>query len=154
MSYETWHDYGVGFKVENVETTLSRILDLVACAPDFQQQFESEIGDTVANLKTNTEMTVKDINKMMLELDTKASYGVIFAAVVSELEDIRLECVDDINGNHYVIFPQRLPWCYYFKERNMSEEKIQEIFTKYLQYLTRQPLEEIGYGYQQIENGG
>ena len=154
MSYETWHEYGYGICVDDIDTTEEKVFALVHLAPNFEKIFynwiesfrEDRDPESIAEL-----ITMNDIYEYDGDNYCDNGIGPIVSAVIKECEDIELLSCADFDCNHYIIFPTMYPWCMSEKEKNMTEEDIKEIFTKYIRVLTDQ---EIDISYQSVENGG
>ena len=39
MSYQTWHEYGYGICVDDIETTANKVFELIHLAPNFEKEF-------------------------------------------------------------------------------------------------------------------
>lgn len=39
MSYQSWHNYGYGICVDDIETTADKVFELVHLAPEFEKKF-------------------------------------------------------------------------------------------------------------------
>ena len=154
MSYHTWHNYGYGICIDDIETTANKVFELVHLAPNFEKKFYQwvetyrEDGDpeSIAELITMDEIYEYEDNCYY-----ECGLGPIISAVIKELEDVELLCCADYNCSHYLIFSVTYPWHMTEKEKNMTEEDIRCLFVKYIKMLTD---ETITVNYQSVEDGG
>lgn len=58
----------------------------------------------------------------------------------------------DYDDNMYILFPMTYPWTLNQKEKELTEEKVAEILTKYANIL--HPNEDLMMDYLTVENGG
>ena len=154
MSYQSWHNYGYGICVDDINTTADKIFELVHMAPKFTEKFYKwveayrEDGDP----ESIAEFITMDI---IYEYDDDCfcEYGLapIISAVIKECEGIELLACSDYNCNHYLIFSVMYPWQMTEKEKNMTEEDIRLLIAKYVHVLTNV---DIDVNYQSVENGG
>lgn len=153
MSYETWHNYGYGICVDDIDTTEDKVLALMHLAPNFEKEFykwaESFIEDgdpeNIAELITMDDIDEYEDDHCICGL------GAIMKAVIKECENVELLVCDDYNCCHYLIFSVGYPWYMSEKEKNMTEEDVANIFSKYVNVLTDKPID---IDYQSVENGG
>ena len=78
----------------------------------------------------------------------------ILYEVIKEVEKIELRVSSDFEGNDYLIYPPIYPWELANmdeKEKNLTEEKLNEIYSKYMHIVTD---ENLPVEYHSIENGG
>lgn len=154
MSYQTWHEYGYGICVDDIDTTADNVFALVHLAPNFEKEFYKwietyrEDGDPESIAELITMDTIYEY-----ENDDYCEYGLapIIAAVIKECEDVELLCCSDFNSYHYLIFSATYPWRMNYKEKNMTEEDVCCLFVKYVSILTDT---EITVDYQSVANGG
>ena len=79
----------------------------------------------------------------------------IITEAIGEAADIAVSFVSDYNGNQFIIVPIVHPWELTETMKNWkSEDDIKAVFEKYFGVITDQSLDELCYGYQEIENGG
>ena len=67
------------------------------------------------------------------------------------MDDISLTACDDSECRTYLIYQPRYPWQITEKERNLTEERLRDLFQRYVGMLTD---EIIDIEYQSAENGG
>ncbi len=154
MSYHTWHEYGYGICVDDIETTADKVFELVHLAPNFEKEFyewvESyrEDGDpeSVAEL-----ITMDQIYEYEGGNYCEIGLGPIVASVIKECEEIELLCCSDFDCYHYLIFSTTYPWYMTDKEKNMTEEDVRCLFAKYVNILTDT---DVTVDYQSVANGG
>ena len=154
MSYRTWHEYGYGVCMDDIETTANKVFELVHLAPEFEKRFYKwienyrEDGDP----ESIAEFITMDIIHEY-EDDNCCEYGLgpIVMEVVKECEDVELLSCSDFDGYHYLIFSTTYPWYMNDKEKNMTEEDVRLLFAKYVSILTNKV---INVEYQSVANGG
>ena len=154
MSYQSWHNYGYGICVDDIETTADKVFELIHLAPEFEKKFYKwaetyrEDGDPDDIKKVITMDIIYEY-----EDDLYSDYGIgpIMKEVIKECEDIELLCCDDYNCYHYLIFPVAYPWGLSEKEKNMTEEDVRLLIVKYVNVLTDA---NVNIEYQSVENGG
>ena len=153
MSYRTWHNYGYGICTTNIETTPERIEDLLALAPKFSakvhdllSEWEGENGWTISDA------VVADYEEVAQEFDA-GYYGLasLLRLVIEEAEGLELVSCDNIDCHDFVLYPPFYPWQATDKDKDMTEEKLRQIFTKYVSILTD---ETVTIEYQEVGNGG
>ena len=150
MSYQTWHDYGYGICVDDIETTVDKVLELVAIAPKFKKNFYDWVKDYMED-EDIEELTMDDIDSYEDSPYCDSGLAPIIASVIQECENVELFCCSDYNCYHYLIFSTTYPWCLNDKVKNMTEKDMCHLFTKYINILTDIP---IVIDYQSVENGG
>ena len=70
---------------------------------------------------------------------------------IDEGEGLRLTACDDLECRTYLIYQPQYPWRITEKERDLTEERLRELFQRYVGLLTD---EIIDIDYQSAENGG
>ena len=145
MSYCSWHVYGYGINVSDiVEKSLPRLQKMLNFAPDYQKSilnWFSEIG--------LSEPSYDDY--MEFDQDYRLGLATILKETILEAEHIEFVSCDDFNGNTYLVYGPSYPWRIPNAEKDLTEEKIRAILSKYVSILTD---ETIIVDYQEIENGG
>ena len=96
-----------------------------------------------------SEPTVDDY----LEFDQDYCLGLasILKEVIFEAEHIDFVACDGYDAMKYLLFCPSYPWHITEYERHLTEEKIEEILSRYVSVLTDTPPD---IGYQSVENGG
>jgi hypothetical protein len=153
MSYQSWHYYGYGICVDDIDTNVDRVFSLVHLAPNFEKEFYKWVesfrqdGDpeSVAELITMDDIYEYEDNYC------NCGIGLIMKAVIQECEDVELLACDDYNCCHYLIFSVGYPWNMSEKEKNITEKDLRCMFAKYVNVLMDEP---ITVNYQSVENGG
>lgn len=145
MSYSTWHTYGYGICVDDISGfTVEKLQKLLSLAP----KYEANINEW---LKEN------DIDNPTLEdyyeydEDWCLGLATILKEVILEAEDIELTACNDFDDNRFLVYEPWYPWELTEKDKSITRESLDEIFTKYISVLT----DEIpSINYQSVENGG
>ncbi len=149
MSFVTWHFYGYGIKVDEIgEVSNERLESLIDLAPVFKDKVHKKLD----------EMQVKDAD---LEDYCDAMYRAnldlaflglasILKYVIQEAEGLELVACDNYDNEHFLIFTPQYPWRMTEREKLVTEESLEDIFSKYVDILTDK---EIDIDYQTVENG-
>lgn len=153
MSNQSWHNYGYGICVDDIETNLQKIEKLISLAPKFNTELNESLkfwmddnyGDDAS------EISLDDLYDTLDSMDLVYGLADILAKVIEEVEGIRLMACDDYNATDYLIFPTGLPWDFNDKERRMTEKSVEKLFRKYVSMLSEK---EIIIEWRSIENGG
>ena len=145
MSYNTWHNYGYGICVDQIKVdSVERLETLLSQAPKYRQQIHEWFEDCEI-----TEPTVDDY--MEFDQDYYLGLATILQEVISEAEGVEFLACDDFDGIDFLIFEPLYPWQITEKEMTLTEERIAQIFQKYVSLLTDKP---IAIEYQGVGNGG
>ena len=155
--YKSWHDYGYGVNVGNLETDADRLRGLLELAP----LAKDEVVDAIENLELTSyeSLTIDDFEIIGSELSyTNAELNPVVCIVtqaISEIADVHLSLVTDFDDNHYIIVPFTHPWDLTETMKNWkSDNDIKTLFKKYFDIITDQPFDKFDYDYQAVENGG
>ena len=145
MSYCTWHNYGYGICTDQIEVdSVEKLEELLSYAPKHQNEYQAYFKECGIS-----DPDVEDY----FEFDRDCYYGLatILKKVIEEVEDIELFACDDFDCRDYLIYPYTYPWLITEKERDLTEEKLEQLFKKYVSILTDKPID---IDYQSVENGG
>ena len=145
MSYITWHNYGYGICIDDIkEESVPRLQDLLKLAPQFHAKVQSWLLE-----QDITAPTWEDY--MSYDEDYNLELATIIKEVIEEAEGICLTACSDYNGASYLLYQAKFPWQITDVERSLTEEKLTELFTRYVGILTDEavPVED-----QAVENGG
>lgn len=149
MSFSIWHFYGYGIKVDEIgEVSNERLESLIDLAPVFKDKVHKKLD----------EMQVKDAD---LEDYCDAMYRAnldfaflglasILKYVMEEAEGLNFVACDNYDNEHFLIFTPQYPWRMTEREKLVTEESLEDIFSKYVDILTDK---EIDIDYQTVENG-
>ena len=144
MSYHTWHTYGFGFCVDDIQTTPEKLLKLAALDEETLltvEDYINELGEDVDDL------TIEDFDNLEgLYCERGVSY--ILSRVIKEIPVVY---ADDYDGIPYILYCPTYPWNLTESEIGLTKEKIVEIFNKYIEILTD---DVILIDFQEVENGG
>lgn len=145
MSFQTYHIYGYGVKVDEIKgVTVDKLQKLLSLAP----KYEEEVNDWLKDCDIDSP-TLEDYYEY--DQDYCLGLATILSEVILEVEGIYLTPCEDFDGNQYLLYEPRYPWTSTEKDKIMTTEKLNEIFTKYVSVLTDEmPLID-GYS---VENGG
>ena len=75
----------------------------------------------------------------------------ILQNVIEEAEGLTFTACDDHDGLKYLIYQPCYPWQITDKERDLTEMRLNEVFSRYVGMLTD---EVVLVSYQEVENGG
>lgn len=152
MAYENLTSYGYGICTSELtkEIEIDRLLDLIKTAPELHKKIVRFFADSgsLENIETYDILTVY--------VETCGDYNSgglaeILREVIMETEKIDLMVCEDYESETYLLFGPRYPWSESTEEeKNLTEEKLNEIFRKYLSIVTDEELE---VGYRKVENG-
>ena len=146
MSYNTWHVYGYGIRVDDIKTTPERLLNLAAIKPELLDDVKTYLSEMLGEYKVE-DLTLEDFDEFDDDFH-RNGVGVILYYVINEFA---ADYVEDFDGHTYVIFSETYPWLMSDKEKALTESDVREVFEKYIKILTDEPIE---VDYQRIENGG
>lgn len=144
MSYRTWATYGFGFCVDDIQTTPERLLNLAAMEPSVEKIVKEYIEEGDVPYE---DLTIDDFYE--LEGD-EYERGIAFV-LYNVIKEIPIVYAEDYDGVQYILYCPTYPWCMTNNEMNLTEDKVEEIFTKYIKILTG---EDIAVDYCEVENGG
>ncbi len=145
MSYSTWHNYGYGICVDDIKTQdVSRLRALLELAPEFKTKIEGWLSESEVE-----EPSWDDY--MEFDQDFYLGLATILKEVIEEAEEICLTACDDYNSVSYLLYQPMYPWNMDRMDRGLTEEKVAEIFRRYVNVLTDSPID---IDYQAVENGG
>ena len=145
MSYTTWHNYGFGICVDDVDTQdVARLEGMLKHAPDLEQEIHNWLKES-----SISEPTWADY--MEFDQDFRLGLATILQYVIKEAEGICLTACDNFDGNAYLLYQPDYPWNMSEKERNLTEQDIASLFQHYVGMLTDKPVD---VDYQEVENGG
>lgn len=152
MSYKTWHIYGIGVNTSKIDTSVQKILNLINIAPEFAAEIKSKISDE-HNLDMDELTNILNDCRYCCYCDNDA-VSMVLSNVINELEDINITYTTNFDNESFCVFSPMYPWNLNEREKNLTYEALEDIFAKYIAYLTDQTLPELYYGEQEIENGG
>jgi len=145
MGYKTWHNYGYGINASAIpDASVDQLNALLEHAP----HFKTVIEDSLAKHDI-TEPTYEDY----LAYDDVCICGLaaILAEVIEEAEGVVFSACTNFEGDQFLIYQPSYPWNLPEAEGALTEERIDEILTKYVAILSDDPVE---IDYQSVENGG
>lgn len=145
MSYHTWHNYGYGICVDDIqEQSVQRLQALLKLAPKLDGKIRAWLSDLSV-----TEPDWDDY--MEFDRDYYLGLATILQQVIEEADGLCLTACDDSNGRTYLIYQPRYPWEITEKERDLTEDKLNELFSRYVSMLTDDPID---IDTQDAANGG
>ena len=145
MSYNTWHNYGYGICTDEIgDVPVERLQALIHMAPEFEKEITAWLRECGIDKPTICDY-------FEFDQDNFGEYATILQRVIKENEGLELLYCDNFDGWKYLIFPPIYPWYITEREKEMTEEKLSAIFTKYIMVLTDKP---ISVDYQSVGNGG
>ena len=148
MSYHTWTTYGIGFCIDDIDTTPDRVLKLAAMKPDVLKDVREYLDDIFDGKEYNDEdLTIDDFDELEGDYCERGVTYVLYRVI----DEIKVVFADDYNGTQYILYCPHYPWSMNDKEKNLKYEDIVNIFTKYIKILTDKPVE---IDHQSVENGG
>lgn len=138
----TYHIYGLGVRTSTIPTEdVKRLERLLALAPSYneclQEYFETQGID---------EPSWKDY--MDTDFDFQLGLPAILREVIEEAEGIDLTACDNFDGDKFLLYEPKYPWNLPYAEKDLTEDKLREMFEKYVRILTD---EEVEVEYHSIE---
>ena len=145
MGYTSWHNYGYGFRTDNIHIdSPERVRDLIHLAPDYETW--------VLKTFSESEITTPSLEDYLsLDEDFDNGIATVLAEVIEEIEHIPLTHCDDFDGSVYLIYQPTYPWKLTEAEKTLTVEKLDAMLRKYAAIVTDDPIE---MDYQEVENGG
>ena len=128
MSYHYWSVDGYGICTDLIVTDKNRLLNFIRQAPAFAKEIQEWITDINETWESISFETLEDYE------DEYGNIGIapIMAAVISELENIRLTVAEDFDANYYLLYEPAYPWSVLTpEERSLTEVSLSDIFVKY-----------------------
>lgn len=145
MSYSTWHNYGYGICVDDINTqNVERLQALLELAPEFKAKIEDWLSEL--NIK---EPSWDDY--MEFDQDYCLGLATILKEVIAEAEGIDLTACDNYDSKAYLLYQPMYPWDMSESDRGLTKEKVAELFRRCASILTDAPIE---VDDQAVENGG
>ena len=145
MSYSTWHNYGYGICVDDINTqNVERLRALLELAPKFKAKIEDWLS----------ELDIKEPSwddYMEFDQDYCLGLATILMEVIAEAEGIDLTACDNYDSKAYLLYQPMYPWDMSESDRGLTKEKVAELFRRYAGILTEMPIE---VDAQAVENGG
>ena len=149
MSFVTWHFYGYGIKVDEIgEVSKERIKSLIDLAPVFKEQLQEQLEEMQVS-----DPDLEDYCNAMQNANLDFAFlglASILKYVMEEVENLNFVACDNYDHEHFLIFTPQYPWRMTEREQQVTEESLNDIFTKYVSVLTDK---EIDIDYQSVENG-
>ena len=148
MSYHTWATYGIGFCVDDIDTTPEKLLKLAAMKPNVIQDVREYLDSIFDGEEYRDEdLTMEDFDELEGDYCERGVAYVLHHVI----DEIRVVFADDYNGTPYILYCPHYPWNMTDKEKNLEYEDILNIFMKYIKILTDIP---VPIDFQSVENGG
>ncbi len=145
MSYSTWHNYGYGICVDDIKAQdVSRLRALLELAPEFKTKIEGWLSESEVE-----EPSWDDY--MEFDQDFQLGLATLLKEVIEETEGITLTACDDYDAVTYLLYQPTYPWKITDAERDLTKERLNDIFARYVRVLTDDPID---IDYQEVENGG
>ena len=148
MSYHTWTTYGIGFCVDDIETTPEKLLKLAAAKPHVIEYVRQYLDDIFGDDGYKDEDLIMDDFDDLEGDYCERSVAYVLHEVIDEIPVI---FADDYNGTPYILYCPNYPWNMSEQEKNLKYKDIVNIFTKYIKFLTDKP---VVIDRQAVENGG
>ena len=111
MSYQSWHEYGIGFNFSEFEAECEKVGDpitvedverLLACNLPLERDVHEWL-DEIKDDNPDHSVTLEDYREF--DQDFQLGLSKLFADVIREKEDLpHVYATCDYNNDHYVIF--------------------------------------------------
>lgn len=147
MSYSTWHIYGYGICVDNIETTAEKLLKLASMKENVLKDVREYLDKIYPNGYKDEDLTLDDFEELEGDYCERGVAYVLYQVI----NEITVEFADDYNGTPYILYVPSYPWYMEENEKNLTEEDVKNILEKYVNVLTDEP---IVIDYYDVENGG
>lgn len=148
MSYHTWTTYGIGFCVDDIDTTPEKLLALAAMKPKVLEDVREYLNDIFDGEEYKDEdLTIEDFDELEGDYCERGVTYVLYKVI----DEISIVFADDYNGTPYLLYCPHYPWNMSDKEKDLKYEDIVNIFAKYIKILTDMP---VAIDHQAVENGG
>ena len=147
MSYQTWHTYGYGICVDDIETTPAKLLALASLDKRVLSDVREFLDGQFPDGYNDEDLTIEDFDEYEGDWCERGVANVL-SQVINEFP---VTFADGYEGIHYLLFAPCYPWGMTDKERDLTRNDVDNIFKKYIKVLTDQ---EIEIDYQCVENGG
>lgn len=145
MSYTSWHTYGYGVCLSEMEEVpAERIQELLVAAPKFADKINRRLYETGIESPGYEDYVGYDQDFML-------GMATILKEVILEAEGIEFTACEDLDGKQYLIYEPSYPWQITQAETGLTEERIYRMLLKYFHILTDQ---EPDVDYQSVKNGG
>lgn len=148
MSYHTWSVDGFGFCVDKIKTTPEKVLKLAAVNKKTFKDLRDYLDNYFDGEYKDEELTMDVFDEFEGNYGERGLSCILKEAIETEL---RVDWADDFDCINYILFCPRYPWNIRENEKNLTEEDVIKIFSKYVQMLTDEPIE---IDYYSVENGG
>lgn len=147
MSYRTWTTYGLGFCVDDIETTPEKLLKLAAMKSEVLTEVRNYLNERFENGYRDEDLTIEDFDDFEGDY---CEHGVAYV-LYNVIDEITVTYATDFEGGQYILYGPSYPWSLSENEANLKEPDVEEIFEKYISILTD---EVIYIDYMSVENGG
>ena len=147
MTLGSWHVYGYGIRVDDIDTTPQKLMELAKKYPDVYN-----IVQEYLNKRNISEAEVSKLNVSIFD-DLENEYGAhgVSWFLYETLDGgITFTYVTNYDGEEFIIMEPCLPWHYSTIEISLTEDDVKKVFMNCISVLTDQ---EIEITYKSIENG-
>ena len=139
---ETLHIYGYGICTSVIPTEDVKKLEAVlAFAPAYNECLQEYFKE-----REIAEPSWDDY--MDTDVDYYLGLPSILREVIEEAEGIGLTACDNFDGDKFLLYEPKYPWNLPYAEKDLTEDKLREMFEKYVLILTD---EEVEVEYHSIE---
>ena len=135
----SFHIYGHGICTDDIKTSIDKIKTLIAMAPNAQDMLKDAYADAEEDEITDVEEWAEFMGQGWSDHE-EAGLATILAIVINELEGIHLLATTDSQCVGYLVMREKLPWHQTYREKNLTEESLNNIFHKYVSVLTDKPI--------------
>ena len=135
----SFHIYGHGICTDDIKTSIDKIKTLIAMAPNTQDMLKDAYADAEADEITDVNEWAEYMGQGWSDHE-EAGLATILAVVINELEGIHLLATTDSQAIAYLVMQEKLPWQYSYREKQLTEEALNDMFKKYVNVLTDTPI--------------
>lgn len=144
MSFTSWHNYGFGICTDEIETDVEHLQKLLEKAPELEGKIKHWLADCGIDDPTWDDY-------MEYDQDSCLGLATILKEVIFEAEGIEMTACDDYDGHRFLIYKPQYPWEIQPDEMQLTEDKLEALFNRYISILTDAPIDVES---QEVENGG
>ena len=132
-------NYGIGICTDDIkDLTIDKIKALVALVPN-SLSVKALLNQALLDALDDE---IDDVNEFADYIGQgwkgydEVGIATVLAVVIDACENVRMQPIMDSNGNSFLIFPERYPWQYNSREKQLIDDDVYEIIGKYVRILT------------------
>ena len=130
---------GYGICTDEIKTSIAQVKALIAMSDKVNEELSPDFAEGEEECETAQEFAQWLSDGGWADED--AGLATILAEVIKDCEGVNFLGTSDAWCNCFLVFPESYPWKYTEKDMSMTEEKLNEIFHKYVSVLTDLPVD-------------